>query len=76
MATRKKTHICTQCGGQGRVALRTSVLIDGAELRKTKTEEVSLFYRCERDRSHAWWVKSRRRVDPATATGSAALAAR
>ncbi len=67
MATRKKRDTCAECGGQGRVALRTSVISDGAELRKTKTEEIGLFYRCARDREHTWWDTSRRRVNPTVA---------
>lgn len=66
MAARRASE-CKWCGGEGKVALRTAVLVsiqkkDDSSSRSM--EEVKTLFRCEHDASHEWWTTRRRSAEP------------
>ncbi len=66
MAARRSSE-CKWCGGEGKVALRTAVLVSRqkrGDSRSRSMEEVKTLFRCEHDISQEWWTTKRRDAEP------------
>ena len=66
MAARRASE-CKWCGGEGKVALRTAVLVSRQKKGDSSSrsmEEVKTLFRCEHDASHEWWTTRRRDAEP------------
>ncbi len=66
MAARRASE-CKWCGGEGRVALRTAMLVSRqkkGESGSRSMDEVKTLFRCTNDISHEWWTTRRRSAEP------------